>query len=428
MARQQEASCERDQMLRLEKLLGIAFEANYVDPETRRPLALAVIIPMTALVITFISCRFYSRSVLIYALGWDDWTMLLAAILSVGNNMMIVISMLPKYQMGYHLWDIRPKILYGAMKAAQMGMATQLLFTAIITLMEVPILLTYLRIFPSRMNKWFCRIMLVYTISLNVSCFFVTLFQCSQASTYWEIFKYIGKTKCLGIGAIYYFHSSQNMFSDFIIFVWPAKDLLNAQISFRQRVTLICMFSMGVIVFIADIVRVYFTHLYLISYNVFWHGDESFIIISVESGVGFVCGCLPGCQPLMNRMFPRVFADTFQSSSYPRPSAQNQTRQLRRVVPLQQSGAPEQGSYQIRSLGLDGSDVVLTKTRRDVHYNRPAPPRPSQSQRGLTSPSQVGFSGNRASSKELDAICSASTELMILQQASVHSDSYAMHM
>jgi hypothetical protein len=77
-----------------------------------------------------------------------------------------------------------------------MGMSTQLLFTAIITLMKVAILLTYLRklessksrpvcslqplgIFPSKINKWFCRVMIFYTISLNLACFFVTLFQCS---------------------------------------------------------------------------------------------------------------------------------------------------------------------------------------------------------------------------------------------------------
>jgi hypothetical protein len=66
------------------------------------------------------------------------------------------------------------------------------------------------------------------------------------ASTYWEIFKYIGKAKCLNIKAIYYFHSGQNTFSDFVIFLWPAKDLVNVQISFRQRVTLTCMFCLGI--------------------------------------------------------------------------------------------------------------------------------------------------------------------------------------
>lgn len=66
------------------------------------------------------------------------------------------------------------------------------------------------------------------------------------ASTYWNIFKYIGRAKCLNIKAIYYFHSGQNTVSDFFIFLWPAKDLLNVKVSLRQRVTLTCMFSLGV--------------------------------------------------------------------------------------------------------------------------------------------------------------------------------------
>ncbi|KAF2628780.1 hypothetical protein BU25DRAFT_466602, partial [Macroventuria anomochaeta] len=291
---------------------------NYVDPTTRRPLAIGIITPMTVLVVAFISCRFYSRTVLTKTLGCDDGIMLLAAIMAVGNNIMVIISMLPQYQMGYHLWDIRPQILYASMKAAQMGMATQLLFTAIITLMKVAILLTYLRIFPSRLNKWFCGVMIFYTISLNVACFFITLFQCAPASTYWNIFKYIGRTKCLNIKAIYYFHSAQNTLSDFLIFLWPARDLLNVKVSLRQRVTLICMFSLGVIVCVAGVARLYYTHVYLHSYDVFWHGAETFIIMSVESSIGIACGCLPGCKPLMNRLFPRYFGSTNNSTNqYP---------------------------------------------------------------------------------------------------------------
>jgi hypothetical protein len=53
---------------------------NYVDPETRLPLALAVVIPMTVLVVSFISCRFYSRTIIISTLGWDDWIMFAAAV------------------------------------------------------------------------------------------------------------------------------------------------------------------------------------------------------------------------------------------------------------------------------------------------------------------------------------------------------------
>ncbi|KAH7067240.1 hypothetical protein BKA63DRAFT_581953 [Paraphoma chrysanthemicola] len=326
---------------------------NYVDPITRRPVAIGIIIPATVLVVTAISCRFYSRTVIVRTLGWDDWIMLLAAILCVGSNIMIIVAMLPSFQLGYHLWDLRPEIMYGTIRAAQMSMAYQLMFTAVITLMKVAILLTYLKIFPSKLNKWFCRIMIVYTVVLSTIAFFFTLFQCSPVSTYWEIFKYIGTAKCLNIRAIYYFHAAQNTFSDFVIFLWPAKDLWNVKISRRQRITLTCMFSLGVIVCIAGSLRIYYTSVYLESYDVMWHGAECFIVMSVESGVGVACGCLPGCKPLMNRMFPRIFGNTSQNS-YPRPSAQDRVKQLE----AGRLGRSEE-SYNMRSISVDEIDLIV---------------------------------------------------------------------
>ncbi|KAH8691763.1 hypothetical protein GQ44DRAFT_719929 [Phaeosphaeriaceae sp. PMI808] len=387
---------------------------NYVNPETRRPLALAVVIPMTALVVTFMSCRLYSRTVIIYTLGWGDSVMFLASLLSVSSNIMLLISTLPEYKMGYHLCtDVPPKELYGSIKASQMGLAQQLLFTAIITLMKIAILLTYLRIFPSKTNKWFCRIMLFYTISFNGACFFVTLFQCSPVSTYWEIFKYIGKAKCLNIKVIYYFHSAQNTFSDFVIFLWPAKELFNIQISLRQRVTLISMFSLGVIVCIAGVARLYFTHTFLVSYDAFWHGANVFIIMSVESGVGVACGCLPGCKPLMNKMFPRIFATTHQSSSYRRPVPLG-AKQLEAGASPSSSRSHEQESFHMELLR---TGVVVAETpKEDNKHTRPPP-----THRNDRNSSRLGFGRSGRSSRvgaNRDDASDASTEFIILQRAS----------
>lgn len=48
-------------------------------------------------------------------------------------------------------------------------------------------------------------------------------------------------------------------------------------------------------------------------------GGKTFIIMCVEGGIGIVCGCLPGCKPLMNKLFPRYFETTNNSSgSHPR--------------------------------------------------------------------------------------------------------------
>jgi hypothetical protein len=53
---------------------------NYVDPITRRSLVLGVEIPLINLIIIFTAGRFYSRTIIVKALGWDDWFMLAASV------------------------------------------------------------------------------------------------------------------------------------------------------------------------------------------------------------------------------------------------------------------------------------------------------------------------------------------------------------
>jgi hypothetical protein len=60
---------------------------NYVDPTNQLPLALAIVVPMTVIVIAFISCRFYCRTVLVHTLGWDDWAMLIAAVSNIAADL-----------------------------------------------------------------------------------------------------------------------------------------------------------------------------------------------------------------------------------------------------------------------------------------------------------------------------------------------------
>lgn len=59
------------------------------------------------------------------------------------------------------------------------------------------------------------------------------------------------------------------------------------------------------------------------------HGAETFIIMSVESAVGVACGCLPGCKPLVNKLFPRYFGMSNNSSNqYPRRWRHNHAKQI----------------------------------------------------------------------------------------------------
>lgn len=55
-------------------------EPNYVNPITRQPLVVGVMVPLSVLVIVFMFCRLYSRTILVNAIGWDDWIMMLAGV------------------------------------------------------------------------------------------------------------------------------------------------------------------------------------------------------------------------------------------------------------------------------------------------------------------------------------------------------------
>ena len=112
---------------------------NYVDPETRRPLVLAIEIPLLLLVVLFVSMRFYSRTILIKALGGvshlsqflplahvfqDDWFMLAAAVTTVAATAMTMVSTERTYQTGYHLWDLTPEVAANPARTGQVGLPT----------------------------------------------------------------------------------------------------------------------------------------------------------------------------------------------------------------------------------------------------------------------------------------------------------------
>lgn len=138
------------------------------------------------------------------------------------------------------------------------------------------------------------------------------------------------------------------------------------------------------------------------------HGGETFIIMSIESAIGVACGCLPGCKPIMNRMFPRVFGTTNASS---RPSGQNRAKHMGASGSTQNTGS---GSYPLSSLSSGDRDVIVTEKARDLESGFGAkitalpPVRAAGQNRG-------DWTGGSKNNKQQDAdqASNASTELII---------------
>jgi hypothetical protein len=58
---------------------------------------------------------------------------------------------------------------------------------------------------------------------------------------------------------------------------------------------------------IAGIFRIYYLYRYFNTYDVFWAGSILFILATIETQVGIICGCLPGIKPLLAHWCPHYF-------------------------------------------------------------------------------------------------------------------------
>lgn len=110
---------------------------------------------------------------------------------------------------------------------------------------------------------------------------------------------------------------------------------------------------------IAGSARIYYTHHYLYSYDVLWWGATVFAVMTIETCLGIVCGCLPGCKPLMSRLFPQVFGTTANRST---TGPARYPRQVKEILVSNDSRTIQdtEASFQMQVLHPVGKGMVLS--------------------------------------------------------------------
>ena len=91
--------------------------------------------------------------------------------------------------------------------------------------------------------------------------------------------------------------------------------LWRLQMPLRQRIGLICIFSVGSISCIAGAMRVYYSVVVNDAHDGTWDGFWLWTWEAVEVDLGIACSCAPAIKPLLVRWFPRVMASISGGSS-----------------------------------------------------------------------------------------------------------------
>ncbi|KAF1840961.1 uncharacterized protein K460DRAFT_321640 [Cucurbitaria berberidis CBS 394.84] len=211
--------------------------------------------------------------------------------------------------LGLHIWDQKPE---WHTPYAKISYAADILFPLACSLTKISLCLTYLRLFPNRSNKIFCYSMVTFVTMYTVACFFLSLFQCQPIRGFWNSDV---KQKCINMRLSFVVIAALNSFSDFVIYLWPAKPLWSLQLPIKQRLGLIFLFSIGLLVCIAGVLRMYFLEMYFESSDLSWTASLIWCAMILEMNMGIICGSLSGVKPVMAVMFPALFGSSYKTRS-----------------------------------------------------------------------------------------------------------------
>ncbi|BCS27383.1 uncharacterized protein APUU_60431A [Aspergillus puulaauensis] len=203
----------------------------------------AVNIPLMALMTVFVASRFVSRTFLVRnALGMDDWMMLIAYVLAMAMSACQLVE--PRYGIGRHLYDVKYE-WYPSL--GKLTIAIQALFAPCSAITKISICLAYLRLFPSKTNKWFNYITMTILAGFGISTIVTMMLQCIPLSDIWAVLKPMDQKQCIDSEKFFIAVAAINSITDFMVYLWPIHYLWRVKLSLAKRTGLIVCFGVGVL-------------------------------------------------------------------------------------------------------------------------------------------------------------------------------------
>ncbi|QDS69634.1 hypothetical protein FKW77_009012 [Venturia effusa] len=101
----------------------------------------------------------------------------------------------------------------------------------------------------------------------------------------------------------------------FAVAITLSRTLWAVRLPMQQKIGLVFVFSVGVIVCITGVVRLWYLTYYFKHYDLFYNGAICFILAGLETNLAMICGSLPGCKPLLARFCPTIFGTQHHAAS-----------------------------------------------------------------------------------------------------------------
>ncbi|KAJ8120435.1 hypothetical protein ONZ43_g2857 [Nemania bipapillata] len=263
------------------------------DVPNRGPELFSVCVTLLAASVVAFTLRVYTRLFIVKAWGLDDWFMSFAAI----SFTLFVASAITgiHYGTGRHNADLKPSDREEAMKYWWLCYIWYCL-TMIASKISIGVFL--LRLTVSKMHHYIIYVVMLFTVSSGIVFFFVTLFQCTPITFFWD--KEIKGGKCIDpsiIAALTYLYSAFSVICDFTFSILPMFLIYTLQIDRRTKIALIPILSIGCVASIAVVVRLAYIKNFL-DPDFLWATLDIAIWSTSEQGLAITAASLATLRPL----------------------------------------------------------------------------------------------------------------------------------
>ncbi|KAL8849902.1 MAG: hypothetical protein Q9221_005168 [Calogaya cf. arnoldii] len=337
----------------------------------KAPMMLAVFSVFLVLPLIAVSLRFLARRITRVSLWWDDWLLLVAAIIVILNFVFLYECI--QSGAGTHIQpDWPPERLENFLIYIY---ANEIIYASIVTSIKSSVLCLYLRIFG--INKNFALVVkcfIVVVVAWGIAVLLSTIFQCNPVRGAWDIS--VPRDQCINLRIWLIATNVPNIVIDFSIICLPIPLIWKLKLSIERKIGLTGVFLLGTFASIISIVRVH-TNASLQVEDPTWNYVMVMIWSTVEGNVGVVCACCPVLAPLVRRCCgrsarttPKASKENSSSAGFrpPRPSGRNKS--FSRLEEEDTAGLVYPGnSVRIKKSSLSEGDATQSLELNTIHVS-----------------------------------------------------------
>ncbi|CAD6575983.1 MAG: hypothetical protein ASARMPREDX12_007667 [Alectoria sarmentosa] len=285
-----------------------------LDASNKSPVYVAVAVGFV-LATAGVILRAVARRKSAAAFAWDDYTIIFALILLYALDVSSLLSA-AKYGLGQHL----PAVISTVVPFQKVALMNITLWLATAAATKASLLLLYYRLFsPSRRFRFAVRIGAVIVFCQWVSLTCAAIFQCRPLAAFWN--HAIRDAKCINLPRFTIVGGVLNLLTDVLILCLPIPMVWGLNTTKTQKVTLTCIFLLGILVCAISIIRI--SKLASVNYDdPTWRLVDVYLWTSLENSVGIASACLPTMRPLFGRFLPGASRAESSNKKDSRPASQ----------------------------------------------------------------------------------------------------------